>query len=271
MITAESKTVPGKLAVLVLSCDKYSDLWKPFFTLFFKYWDDCPFEIYLCTNEKVYPDDRVTSINTGEDVAWTSTVKKCLEQINSEFVLLLQEDFLFRSKVDTERIYKYFGFMKKYNAGCLRLYPSPLPEGVIPAEKEIGEILPGSSFRVSLQSAIWEKEEFAKLLVDGENPWEFEHYGSIRSNDSEKIYLSLKKNDLMDYFSTAVIGGIWLRNAVYLCRKEGIAIDYQARKVEPLTGYLFRLFIEPIKHTSKLFIRERLRIKGFKKPAENGK
>jgi hypothetical protein len=38
------------LAVIVVSCDLYSDVWKPFFTLFFKYWNDCPFPVYLTSN-----------------------------------------------------------------------------------------------------------------------------------------------------------------------------------------------------------------------------
>ena len=34
-------------AILILSCDKFSDLWKPFFDLFWKYWPDCPYNVYL--------------------------------------------------------------------------------------------------------------------------------------------------------------------------------------------------------------------------------
>ena len=39
--------IKNKFAILIVSCDKYSDLWDPFFKLFFKFWPDCPFNIYL--------------------------------------------------------------------------------------------------------------------------------------------------------------------------------------------------------------------------------
>ena len=42
----------SQYAVVVSSCDAYSDAWKPFFKLFFKYWSDCPFPIYLVTNTR---------------------------------------------------------------------------------------------------------------------------------------------------------------------------------------------------------------------------
>ena len=41
-----------KLAILVLSCDGYTDLWRPFFENFKKKWGDCPYDIYLLTNKK---------------------------------------------------------------------------------------------------------------------------------------------------------------------------------------------------------------------------
>ena len=42
---------PGQLcSVLVPSCDAYADLWIPFFALFWRYWSDCPFPVYLGTN-----------------------------------------------------------------------------------------------------------------------------------------------------------------------------------------------------------------------------
>ncbi len=40
----------SELAILVCSCDKYADVWEPFFKLFFKFWPDCPYPIYLLSN-----------------------------------------------------------------------------------------------------------------------------------------------------------------------------------------------------------------------------
>jgi hypothetical protein len=34
-----------RIAIPVVSCDKYSDLWQPFFALFDRFWPDCPLDI----------------------------------------------------------------------------------------------------------------------------------------------------------------------------------------------------------------------------------
>ena len=39
-------------AVVVCSCDKYSDLWDPYFELFKKFWADCPYPVFLNTETK---------------------------------------------------------------------------------------------------------------------------------------------------------------------------------------------------------------------------
>ena len=59
-------------SVLISSCDAYADLWRPFFTLFWLNWDDCPFPVYLSTNELHYPDRRVTTLNAGPEAVWTT-------------------------------------------------------------------------------------------------------------------------------------------------------------------------------------------------------
>lgn len=43
-----------QLAILVLSCDKYSDLWDDFFNLKDKFWPECPYSCYLATDTKEY-------------------------------------------------------------------------------------------------------------------------------------------------------------------------------------------------------------------------
>src|SRR3989338_3266453 len=77
-------------SVLVVSCDKYQDIWKPFFTLFFRYWHDCPYPIYLGSNQRIYADQRVKTIAVGDDKDWSSGFRKMLEQIPQPY------DFAFR-------------------------------------------------------------------------------------------------------------------------------------------------------------------------------
>ena len=64
-----------KTALLVISCDKYADLWPIYFGSLFKYWPNCPFKIYLGSNFKIYDHKDVTMINVGEDYDYSSNLK----------------------------------------------------------------------------------------------------------------------------------------------------------------------------------------------------
>ena len=57
-------------ALLVSSCDKYSDCWDPFFKLLSIYWKDLEYPVYLITEEKEYecPYMPVTALKIGGGV-----------------------------------------------------------------------------------------------------------------------------------------------------------------------------------------------------------
>ena len=79
--------------ILILSCDKYNDLWGPFFTLFWQYWPDHSFKVYLGSNLLVYNDPRVKTIDIGEDNNWSHGLLKILELIDTPYIILMLEDF----------------------------------------------------------------------------------------------------------------------------------------------------------------------------------
>jgi len=245
-----------KTCVLVVSCDRYRDMWSPFFTLFFRYWPDCPYDIYLCSNEIRYEDKRVKTILTGEDTSWSSNLKRCLERIPSEYVILFQEDFLFTRTVHTEKVIKLSQVIRKHEAACLRLMPSPAPDKIDKEDPCLGEISKGALYRVSLQAAIWEKAELYDLLKDGESPWDFEHIGSGRSDLIDKKFLSINNRNRdtwpFDYFSTAIVQGKWVREAVAICKREGIFIDTAHRQVEPILMPMHRKCIANLRRVKRM-------------------
>ncbi len=244
--TSTDRSIPeqNNISVLVVSCDKYQDLWAPFFTLLFRYWPDCPYQIYLCANTIPYADPRVKTILIGADTTWSANLKRCLEQFPTDYFILLQEDFLFTKPVNTQRIRELVGYLRGRKGACLRLFPSPPPEKKMRDNPDVGELLKGASYRVSLQAAIWERDALYDLLKEDESPWELENFGSKRSDLSDSLFLSIaernRKNWPLDYFSTAVVQGKWVRVAMAICRREGITVDKTLRPVEGLHAPLRR-------------------------------
>jgi hypothetical protein len=222
-------------AVLVVSCDAYRDVWIPFFTLFFRYWSDCPYPVFLGSNFETYPDKRITPLAIGPDRDWSSNLLRMLEAIPTGEILLLQEDFLIDRPVDTARIARLIECARGAGAACLRWMPIPAPDRPCAASPELGEIGAGAAYRVSLQAAWWRKEALAAILRPGESPWQFETLGSRRADAIAAPFLSLRdENDSpLDYFTTGVFRGYWEPGALALCRRENISVDLRARPRMP--------------------------------------
>jgi hypothetical protein len=256
----------GNLAVLVSSCDKYHDLWNPFFTLFFRYWPDCPYPVYLVSNHLIYSDSRVNTIAVGDDRDWSSSLKNALLHITQPYLILLLEDYLIEERVDTEYIEALTVYMKKRKAGCLRIFPTPGPNVGCVDNHRVGEISKGSDYRLSLQAAIWDREVLLGLLRVGESPWELEILGSKRTDMLDMPFLSVERNRQgvypITYFCTAVLRGKWMPDAVKLCKKNGINIDLRARSQRGVNDR-FRHFIfrSKIVHIAVKW----LKIRGFVK------
>jgi hypothetical protein len=233
-----NETSANNVAILVTSCDKYHDLWDPFFTLFFRYWPDCPYPVYLGTNHLKYNDKRVKTITTSDD-DWSSRFRTVFEKIPEPYVIVMNEDFFLTKPVDTVKIEELIRYMVAQNSGCLRLFPCPGPDLSCLDNPEVGEISKGADYRLSLQAAIWNKQTLLELLREGESAWELEINGTKRTNDLDVPFLCVTGDSPIPYFCTGVVKGKWVREAVELCKKEGIEVDLTVRSVQtPVDRFL---------------------------------
>lgn len=209
----------SKFAILVLSCDKYADLWQPFFKLFWKNWSDCPYPVYLGSNTISYKDKRVKTILSGKDENWSSSYKRILDQIPEKYLFVWVEDGFIISNIDTTKFAGIFRFMAKRRAKHIHIKPSPEPSAVF--NKDYGIYEKGIPYRVNLVG-FWRKEYLFKLLLDGENGWNFEIMGSYRTSYDEGFYCL--NNKLFDYVH-AIEKGKWLPEANNYCKTYGFKID----------------------------------------------
>ena len=240
------------LAVLVLSCDRYSDAWEPFFNMYFKYWEDCPYKIYLCSETKEFNHPRVKTIKPGKVLGWSELLKWALENVEEDYFIFLLEDYIFLKPVSTERIEKHFRILKDTNSNYLRLFPCPGPDEPLEGYPGIGVIKPGSAYRTCTQAAIWKKEALQAIIDPTESAWDFEIIGVKRAENLDGMFLCVEideKGDPLEngdypitYFCTAINRGKWRRDAVEIIRKHGFNVDLKARPQESLkTKYKFIL------------------------------
>lgn len=152
-------------SILVLSCDKYEPCWKPFFTLLDKYWEGHP-KTYLVTESKKckYCD----TINVDSNI-WSVRFREALKTIDSEYVLVMLEDFFIRDYVDTDRI----GEIEfKDGVICYNFeidYRDPLIHG------EKWDIQRNNQVYLnSCQPTLWKKDLLLERLRENKNPQEWE-------------------------------------------------------------------------------------------------
>lgn len=208
--------------ILMISFDGYADIWNISISSFLRNWPDCPYTINLLTNIKSYPDSRIRSLCIGNDLDWSSNLLLGLEKLTSEYVLTIFEDLILTERVHTGLIQQLVSTCVQNQYDYLRLRPSPPPDG-----KEFatyGSISRGAPYRVSLCTSIIRRSTLQQLLKKGENAWDFEKYGSLRSQRYKHFYSTYEQ--VIPYINS-IEKGKW--NPSMMDRLEEAGIDYHQR------------------------------------------
>lgn len=208
------------IEVLIISFDGYSDVWDLCISSLHKHWPDCPWKINLLTNSKKYPDESVNSLCVGPDADWSSSLIRGLEKIKSPYVLTLFDDLIIKEKINTDKIKSIVQSCVDNDYNYFRLRPSPPPDGN--EHEEYGSLKPGASYRVSLCTSIVKKDTLISLLQSGENAWDFEKFGSLRSSKLRDFYSS--KNQLIPY-DNAIEKGKWNKSVLPLLAERKIPVE----------------------------------------------
>jgi hypothetical protein len=243
------------LGILVLSCDKFCDLWRPYFSLFQEYYDGSS-QVYLGSNTVTFEGDKITTIYSGEDTDWSTSCRNILRQIPNKYILLLLEDIFITSKIDSDKINQHLQYMKDNKAKHIHLAPTPKPDKWV-LDQEFGVYEKGAPYRVNVVG-YWDKEYLLSLLLDGESPWDFEIKGSYRTAYHDGFYCLQKP-----LFSSVHIleKGRWLPEAVNYNKKHNTSLEIEKRPIlsshtnlkSNLQEYYFNLMVKiPWKFRVKL-------------------
>lgn len=214
------------LAIIVLTCDKYSDLWAPFFYCFHRYWPMCPFPIYLFANEKRFESDKgVITVLSGPDRDWSSSIKACLEQIQHEYVMVLFDDVFLCEPVETAVFAPLLSWLDRNKPAYLRFRPVPRPDERI--NKEIGRYHELTLYRTAVL-AIWRRDVFLDILKPGESAWQLETDGAQRSTRYPDFYGCYRA--ILNYVH-GVEKGKWFPAAVRWLDEIGAVVSATDRQV----------------------------------------
>ena len=235
-----------------MSCDSYSDAW-PYFTLCWdRFWADCPFDVFLISEQKSFNHPKTKNIKIGKRVGWADMLLHVLPQIKTDYIIYMQEDYLLKGKIDNDWLFGLLNIFEHQQAAYLRLLPWPNPDELLPNNSGVGIINKKSPYKTSLQAAVWDKEVLNQLTFEGESGWDFESKSVERSDKINKPFLSVyadvtyenlnNYNSPLNYFATGILNGKWMIECIRHFKNIGISINPGARGVLSRWDYFYYQF-----------------------------
>ena len=180
------------VSILIVSWDGYSDLWQPFVHCFFKYWPDCPYDVYLGCGRKRSELNRVRQIFVGDDVDYSTNILTMLREIDTPWVVLWTDDFFPDKPVATDRIRRLVSAVEERNLAYLDLLDFPLRISSLFAKRtaieNVREMPAGAPYRTSLGVTLWRKDFLQRFLTPGHSAWDIERKGTMKASTSDESF-----------------------------------------------------------------------------------
>jgi hypothetical protein len=244
--TRASADADASVVLLVNSTDSFAETWGPFFHLISDYWPRPLPRIVLNTEtlDFAFPGMTIVAARVavlGESAAnltWSECLARCLADIETPYVLYMQDDFFLYGRVNGVVIDEVVREMARGQLDCVRLLEC---EGAGPwapsGSPLLWDVDPSSKYLVSLQAAVWRRESMLALLRKHESAWQFEVFGSRRAFRAGLRVCCLDRdrfgspgNEVVPYAPTGIIKGRWNRDAVEgLFAEHGLRVDYSQR------------------------------------------
>lgn len=239
----------GDITIIVNSCDKYSDLWYPFFELFSIQWPNCPYKIILNTESKSYTHPKkvgegITCLQLyqeGANVDWSTRLLETLKFVKTKFVLMILDDEFIQEPVDEKKFYEVLSLLRKdifvpyiSLSSCFNgLYRNATSSKIY---KNLDALCYAFYSFHAANCAIWRTRRLKRYLKKGENPWEFEVNCKARSSIFERHYV-IKDGYYPIRVSYSFFAGIGMARGKWLCdtpklfEQHNIKTDFNLRGV----------------------------------------
>ncbi len=178
-------TNSNKVALVVHTCDRYEFLYKGFWYFFNKYWDyHIPCNYYFATEDMNVSLEGFTNLKSGKG-EWGKRLINILHAIPEEYVIYMQEDMWLSKKINRKfieqvielTITQNWEHVKLHSLNCYITTPTPyVIEGFEITKLKNNE----SDWLMCHELTLWKKTAMLRQLRNNENPWENEHYGTVR-------------------------------------------------------------------------------------------
>lgn len=215
------------MVIVVLACDKNTDLFYPFHYCLEKYYKNHPEVIYLTETIK---NPYYKTINKNYPLEqWTKRIRESLKEITDDEILLMIDDIFIRRPVDAKRI-DYARANLKGNIAMFN-FEKVFYRGDGETSLQGWKIRKkGSDYELSLMCGLWNRQKLIHVLENDSDPWTVEYNQDTKGYD----YLINSGDYIIDwgyktFHCVGVVKGKWARECKTFFDNEGIKINYEER------------------------------------------
>lgn len=165
-------------SVLVIGCKKHEEIADRFFKLSCIFWPEMLESVVFCTDQITLFQTSFPTKSVIEELNnnYKERIKKGLSTIETDYVLLMLDDYYLTKKINNETFVTLISDLRKNSIDYCKLIGLPKCFKKFPHIKGMHSIKKTTHYGVSLQPSIWKTDSLKKALemCKGSSAWEVE-------------------------------------------------------------------------------------------------
>lgn len=230
----------AKVAVLICSCDYYSDCWEPIVCSFRKFWPECAYDILIVSNEKDANIPGIVNIKVGKHKGWASDTLKAVSMTGYDYYIYFQEDYWLNKPVDDKAIKAHIQHCVDNKVEYLKIAPDrPKCDQYRIGNSDYCKNPLDYKYTLNTAIAVWERGLFNKVCIPGYTGWDFEYkiIGYLKEHKiaikSETLHSSVVvSKGITTIPANGVQRGKWTSAGVNFLRENGFEHLICSRKMQ---------------------------------------
>lgn len=235
------------LTIVVNTCDAYADVLQIFFHAMEEYWPNCPYPIVINTELSTptqYPASVHNYSSKDKEDNWGDRLRETLKSIETEFVLMLYDDFILEAAVSNHEVQEAKQLLiNDTNAAAVYLIDTQLSTENTSCNLKFQKLKDKIDYKLNSAPGIWRRSKLLSYTFPGDTPWAWEVFGTYRSFGDKNVFYSLSAihKEIYQYNHEkggGIYRGKWVREVVSSkVDKYQLSIDFSIRGFSAENSY----------------------------------
>lgn len=231
----------SKVAILICSCDFYSDCWEPIIYSFNKFWPDCEYDKMIVSNHKDTTIAEAKIVKVGDHKGWASDTLKAVEMTDYDYYIYFQEDYWLNKQVDNKAIKQHIRHCEENGVEYLKITPdlANCDKYRLDSCSDYCKNPLNAKYTINTAIAIWHRSLFKKVCLPGDTGWDFEYkiVDYIKKNhidiNSEVLHSSIViSKGITAIPANGIQRGKWTPAGVKFLKENGFEEQLRQRKAQ---------------------------------------